>query len=598
MYPSLVSRLLVSLLLILGGCSASDDPSQSGNQRAFHGAFPYQVPPVGHFNSFITNNIPSGIGIYWELLEQSLALYRWAEDIYYPLLATDWTWQGNTLRITLRQGVQWSDGSPFTSRDVVATYHLARLMNHLVWRFLERVEAVDDHTVVFHLTRPNAVIPRYVLRDIRVRAASVYGVWGERVAQLVADGEDKESEAWKALQQAFNDFRPPKLVTSGPFTIERENITESQLILTKVPTAWNADRVQFDRLVLYNGETPAITPVVLAKQVDYATHGFPPATAMQFEILEIRVLKPPIYTGPSLYLNHRLHPFELKEFRQALAYVINRSENAAVSGGDWAVAVRYPVGFSDNLVPHWLAEEDRARINPYERDLAKAERLLQDLRFRRDPDGVWLDDRGARLEFELAAAAEFVGHAAAAENLAEQLRDFGIKAVFRGVQFQQLPADIQQGRFQMVIQTWGAGNPHPYFAYVQDLFRFNNIGLLATDSGPGMDFPLRQTTTALGAVDLEQLVTASTEGSAEAQKQVITKLALAYNELLPQIPLWERYGNNPVVDGVRVTGWPPDDHPIYRNSPYLDSFAIQMILDGTLRPVRMDEWTNGRMSSQ
>jgi len=53
---------------------------------------------------------------------------------------------------------------------------------------------------------------------------------------------------------------------------------------------------------------------------------------------------------------------------------------------------------------------------------------------------------------------------------------------------------------------------------------------------------------------------------------------------LPQIPLWERYGNNPALDGLRVTGWLPPGHPIYRNSPYSDSFTIQMIMNGTLRP--------------
>jgi peptide/nickel transport system substrate-binding protein len=50
------------------------------------------------------------------------------------------------------------------------------------------------------------------------------------------------------------------------------------------------------------------------------------------------------------------------------------------------------------------------------------------------------------------------------------------------------------------------------------------------------------------------------------------------------IPLWERYGNNPALDGERVTGWLPDSDPIYQNSPYEDSFTVIMLMDGTLKP--------------
>ena len=58
----------------------------------------------------------------------------------------------------------------------------------------------------------------------------------------------------------------------------------------------------------------------------------------------------------------------------------------------------------------------------------------------------------------------------------------------------------------------------------------------------------------VGPIDLEQAVVASAEGlDEEAHKALVTRIALAYNELLPNVPLWERYGNNPALDGVRVT---------------------------------------------
>jgi peptide/nickel transport system substrate-binding protein len=85
-------------------------------------------------------------------------------------------------------------------------------------------------------------------------------------------------------------------------------------------------------------------------------------------------------------------------------------------------------------------------------------------------------------------------------------------------------------------------------------------------------------------VNLLQMTDQSALGlDMEAQRELVNDLALVYNELLPQIPLWERYGNNP-VPAVRVVGWPEDGHPIYQNGPYADPFVAVLILDGTLVP--------------
>jgi peptide/nickel transport system substrate-binding protein len=100
-----------------------------------------------------------------------------------------------------------------------------------------------------------------------------------------------------------------------------------------------------------------------------------------------------------------------------------------------------------------------------------------------------------------------------------------------------------------------------------------------------MSYDMTQDTESYGKVDLEKLVIQCASGLDEKeQKATVTKLATVFNELLPVIPLWERYGNNPALDGERVTGWLPAGDPIYQNSPYEDSFTVMMIMDGTLKP--------------
>ena len=562
----------------------AEEPAAETTGSEMHIAWPYPAPPAGHFNMFVTDRI--NLGIYHHLMEPPLFFYMWATDDWMPVAGASWEWADDTtLRVQLQEGAVWSDGSPFTSQDVVDTFDIGRLQDLAVWRFLTGVEAVDETTVDFLLTEPSTTVPRRVLREMNIRASSIYGEWAQRVRDLVAAGNDSESEEWQALLQEFNEFRPEGTVVLGPYQIDPASITESQLVLNKVPTSFMADWVNFDRLVNFNGETPDVTPLVLAGDVDYATHGFPPATESQFIADGIRVIRAPLYTGPALYFNMDIHPFELPEFRQAVAYAVDRDENGFISLAESGRRQVYMSGFSDNLAPNWLTEETISQLNTYDFDPAAAEEILLGLGFTRDADNVWLDDTGARMEFELTAPAEFADWSAAAENLAEQLTEFGIQTTFRGVNFQQHPVDVRAGDFQMAIRDWGVGNPHPHFSYDTNFNSYNVTGgQQAATAGPGMNFPLTQETSQ-GELDLGALTDEAGLGNdVEAQQAIINQLALAYNELLPQIPLWERYGNNPVPE-IRVTGWPADDDPVYLNGPGGDPFTIVLLLNGTLEPV-------------
>ena len=63
-----------------------------------------------------------------------------------------------------------------------------------------------------------------------------------------------------------------------------------------------------------------VRPNSMAGQVDYATHGFAPATEKAFKELGVRILRPPIFSGPAIVFNMTIHPFEMPEFRKAVAY--------------------------------------------------------------------------------------------------------------------------------------------------------------------------------------------------------------------------------------------------------------------------------------
>jgi len=192
---------------------------------------------------------------------------------------------------------------------------------------------------------------------------------------------------------------------------------------------------------------------------------------------------------------------------------------------------------------------------------------------------------GKQASYELIFPAEFADWSAAASELAKQLTEFGIQTKGRGVTHTQEPIDVDKGNFEFAIQGWGSSShPHPHFAFVADLFT-HNIPIAKNQGGRGSAFELVQNTEAFGRVDLEKVVTEAGQGLDEAaQKKNVATAAIAFNELLPIIPLFERYGNNAALEGERVKQFPADDDPILRNSPYADNFVVLLLLTGKLLP--------------
>src|SRR5262249_44796369 len=90
---------------------------------------------------------------------EPLLIYNWIDGEYVYWLATGYAYSADhrTLRMDLRHGVRWSDGTPFTAKDVVFTFQLLHKFDALdmrgVWAFVDGVRAPDDYTVEFSFRR-------------------------------------------------------------------------------------------------------------------------------------------------------------------------------------------------------------------------------------------------------------------------------------------------------------------------------------------------------------------------------------------------------------------------------------------------------------
>jgi peptide/nickel transport system substrate-binding protein len=150
------------------------------------------------------------------------------------------------------------------------------------------------------------------------------------------------------------------------------------------------------------------------------------------------------------------------------------------------------------------------------------------------------------------------------------------------VQFQQQEQDVYNSNFQLTIRNWGTANPFANASYLEPYNRYNGQGQFAGEGkGGGMKFN-PDVTYSGGKINVRDVALKAGEGlDKEAQSKLIDQLALSFNELLPVVPLWERYGNNPM--NRKFVEVPAGDDPIYQN-PGLDHFMPYLIITGKAAP--------------
>ncbi|MFZ4660782.1 MAG: ABC transporter substrate-binding protein [Caldilineaceae bacterium] len=137
--------------------ASASEPQRGGTLRIAMQEAPGSLDP--HLSYTIQDNIVRG-AIYDYLIWNDPALQP------QPALATAWEVAADQLSWTLplRQGVTFHHGTAFTAADVV--YSFERILGpdfgspaQTAFRFVEKVEAVDDYTVRFILKSPNVDFP-------------------------------------------------------------------------------------------------------------------------------------------------------------------------------------------------------------------------------------------------------------------------------------------------------------------------------------------------------------------------------------------------------------------------------------------------------
>jgi peptide/nickel transport system substrate-binding protein len=384
---------------------------------------------------------PTLAGIY-----EPLYVFNSVKSEFVPWLAVGHEWrEGNlVLRITTRDGVKWSDGEPFSARDVYFTFDLMRKLPALdrrgSWNFLSDVRLVDDHTVDFRFQR--LYVPGFA----------------EVAAQLIVP-----EHVWKDVDDpvAFPNENP---VATGPFTevrVFRNQVYE----LGRNPYYWQEGKpaVEALRFPAYPSNDRANLALVF-DEVDWAGN-FVPAIDRVFVK---RSPKTHAYwfplTGSTifLYANTTRPPFDEVLTRKAFSLAVDRDllvDVALYRYSRPADATALSDAYASWKDPVALAEGDWVGY-----DVDRANALLDSAGYERGSEGFRVDENGDPLTFEILTVSGWSDWVRAAQVLSRGFAQIGVKTSVRTYDFGAWFQRVQEGDFDLSL-GWSYEGPTPYTFY-------------------------------------------------------------------------------------------------------------------------------------
>ncbi len=380
-------------------------------------------------NPFIPQGSQWGSG--WHQIAQEwdwYINYATGEIIYWRVTGWKYSDDYRTFTLYIRRGVTWNDGHPYTARDIAFTMNMLKQNpdfggSSYVNEWVESVEMPDDYTLVVHLKKPN---PRF---HHTFRMWSYFPIVPEHIWKNV---DPKTFANWPPV-----DTGPYKLYAVYPeipmFIWERRDDywgknmgvfpTPKYVIWRGIPAA-DVDLEDFVR-----GDVDVVLPHIFTWEMI--------STAMR-RTIDI-VIAP--YTDPCPYginsFNVAKYPFSIREFRWAIAYLVNRPALArayALSNGtpttDWLLPMPYSWAVFDPYKPMINRGLERIKNElgfELKYDPEKAKQILDSLGFRDiDKDGFRELPNGTKFTVELLLgedAAHYIGY-----DLVEELKAVGIDA--------------------------------------------------------------------------------------------------------------------------------------------------------------------------
>jgi peptide/nickel transport system substrate-binding protein len=174
-----------------------------------------------------------------------------------PALATEWkATSPTTWRFTLRKGVKFHDGSPFTADDVVFTYNRTKGPGSLlgtVLRGSKGVKKIDDYTVEFEMMGPNPTFPDQMTSWLIMSKA-----WSEKNNAAKATDLTKNETSYATLHA----------MGTGPFELKSRE-ADGKIVMVPNKNWWDKAEHNLTEVIFTPIANPATrSAALLSGEVD------------------------------------------------------------------------------------------------------------------------------------------------------------------------------------------------------------------------------------------------------------------------------------------------------------------------------------------
>jgi len=414
-----------------------------------------------------------------------------------PWLAKSWSISedGTTHTIDLQEGVKWHDGKPMTANDVVFSfnYYLEYppvFIGEVITQpgYIKSIEAVSDTRVIIKTAEPNATF---------YCEAGMLRIIPEHI--------------WKDVGNPYELFTPDAALGCGPYILTAYSKEHGTYRYEAFTDYWGPrQRVDVIEYI------PVSEEVLALEKGDISISRLSPDVLSRFEgNSAYKVVESPALAGTMISFNMNRNPlFQKKEFRQAVAYAIDKDEiiqkvmrGAALPGSPGILPMHHQF-FNPNLPV-------------YNHNPEKAKELLRSI-------GA---EQGLSFELMVSEGSEVrIG-----ELLNEQLAQVGIDLKITAVDSKSRDSRANEGNYEMAILAMGAWGMDADFLRIRYISSREGVkggsatGILGADQG--------YKNTEVDSLLREQL----RETNYEKRKQILFRLQEVLAHDVPEIPLYNNY---------------------------------------------------------
>ncbi|MDR1971461.1 MAG: peptide ABC transporter substrate-binding protein [Treponema sp.] len=477
-------------------------------------------------NPFLPQNTDETI---IQFMYEPLFYFNYVQGTLEPELASGYEWSSDykTLTITVRSGVQWHDGRPFTAEDVAFTYNTLKkepvLDRYSLWNKLSSVTAQGDQ-VVFSLSQPFPSLPYYT--------NSIYivpkHIW----------------EAWPSAAEALNQVP----VGTGPFKWESYRTgTDVQLSANK--SYWYG-APKLDRILIQMYTSSANSALAFLRgDVDTIIGGLSSQYIPQ--ILQRPNAKIQMYSSlfnfvVSINLENEL--LSDINVRKAMRLAMNVEE--INTRGEYGTAVALGPGWLPFIFGDLVSESSK---KPLVFDPAAAQKILTDAGYTKGQDGIF-QKNGKRLSFTYHNASGSPSQQMQAGMIQQYLLGIGIEIIPRQATAPELVQLHRTGRFNL-LQTGTVFPPDP-FASLNTSFHSSMTAPTGQAAVGNNFFRFRNR-------EVDSLLDqAASETDQAKQQQIYHRIQDILVEEVPFLPMYTTTGKSPYYENVRLGGF-ISDAPVF-----------------------------------